>query len=127
MARAMSAFKRDEDGAAAAEFAFVVPIFATLIFLVMNLCVALWAEAALNYTVDAAARCMSVRPGVCDTVTDAIKQRPYLGPNISPNFTSAAGASCGNSVTATATFTVNAALVSIPVPLSASSCFPVQD
>jgi Flp pilus assembly protein TadG len=126
MLRSLSRFRREQSGASAVEFAIVVPIFAGLIFLVMNACVALWAEAALNFTVDAAARCMSVRPGVCDTAADAIKQAPYLGPNISPAFTAVQSA-CGYSVSGTATYTLNAALVSLPVPLSASSCFPVQD
>ncbi|HEY2483056.1 MAG TPA: TadE family protein [Caulobacteraceae bacterium] len=109
------------------EFALVVPVFFGMVFLLLNICVALWAEAALNFAVDQAARCMSVQPGVCDNVTDAVKQHPYIGPNVSPAFRQAVGASCGNNVSATATYVIDLGLGSLPLNLSASSCFPVQD
>jgi Flp pilus assembly protein TadG len=126
MMRGVRALWRDQVGASAVEFALVVPIFAGLLFLLMNICIALWAEAALNFTVDGAARCMSVQPAICDTAADAIKQRPYLGPKITPNF-SALASPCGNKVSGVGAYQINIVLTNIPVPLSASSCFPVQD
>lgn len=126
MIRRMNAFWRDQVGASALEFALVIPIFAGLVFLLINICVALWAEAALNFSVDRAARCMSVQPTICDTAADAIKQHPYLGPKITPTF-SAAASSCGNNVSGVGAFDINIMLADISVPLSASSCFPVQD
>jgi hypothetical protein len=120
-------FWRDQRGTSAVEFAVVVPVFLGLVFLVLNICVALWAEAALNFAVDQAARCMSVQRGVCDNVTDAVNQHPYIGPNITPTFSQAVGASCGYSISATATYVLNVGLTSVPLHLSASSCFPVQD
>jgi len=126
MMRGVRAFWRDQAGASAVEFALVIPIFAGLLFLLTNICIALWAEAALNFSVDGAARCMSVQPGVCDTAVDAIKQHPYLGPKITPTF-SALASSCGNQVSGVGAYQINIMLANIPVPLSASSCFPVQD
>ncbi len=117
---------RDQVGASAVEFALVFPIFAGLLFLLMNMCIALWAEAALNFSVDAAARCMSVQSAICDTAADAIKQHPYLGPKISPTF-SGLVSSCGNKVSGVGAYQINIVLTNIAVPLSASSCFPVQD
>lgn len=126
MMRRMNALWRDQAGASAVEFALVFPIFAGLLFLLMNVCVALWAEAALNFAVDQAARCMSVQPGVCDTAAHAISQHPYLGPTISPAFTSTV-VSCGHRVSGTGIYQINIVLMNLPVNLSASSCFAVQD
>jgi Flp pilus assembly protein TadG len=126
MIRRMKTLWRDQVGASAVEFALVIPIFAGLLFLLINICVALWAEAALNFSVDGAARCMSVQPAICDTAGDAIRQHPYFGPKIAPNF-SALASSCGNKVSGVGAYQINIMLANISVPLSASSCFPVQD
>jgi Flp pilus assembly protein TadG len=126
MIRRIKALWRDQVGASAVEFALVIPIFAGLLFLLINICVALWAEAALNFSVDGAARCMSVQPAICDTAADAIKHHPYLGPKIAPTF-SAAASSCGNNISGVGAYQINIMLANISVPLSASSCFPVQD
>jgi Flp pilus assembly pilin Flp len=126
MMRRLRKLLRDEVGASAVEFALVFPIFAGLLFLLINVCTAIWAEAALNFAVDGAARCMSVQPAICDSAADAIKHHPYLGPKISPNFTSTV-VSCGNRVSGTGVFQINIVMTSVPVNLSASSCFPVQD
>jgi len=126
MMRGVRAFWRDQFGASALEFALVIPVFAGLLFLLMNICVVLWAEAALNFAVDGAARCMSVQSAICDTAADAIKKHPYLGPKISPAFTSAQ-VTCGNRVSGSGAYQINIMLANLSVPLSASSCFPVQD
>ncbi|MHB8530107.1 MAG: TadE/TadG family type IV pilus assembly protein [Caulobacteraceae bacterium] len=124
----LSRFPRDRSAATAVEFAIVLPAFLALTFGTVNVCIALYANTALHFAVDDAARCMSVRTTVCDNAADTqtYASSHYNGPNIAPTFV-AASASCGNQVSATATYQLNAILTNVAVPLSATSCFPVQD
>jgi Flp pilus assembly protein TadG len=123
---AASEFWREEGGASAPEFAVVASVFIGVVFMLINVCVAIWAQSALNFTVETAARCLSVRPAVCDTVSDAIKQQPYMGPSISPTFGGALAGACGNKVTGSGTYVINGGLISVPVHMSATSCYPAQ-
>ncbi len=121
-------FRRENAGATAVEFAIILPCFLALTFGTINLCVALYANTALHFAADDAARCESVKTTICDSAADTqtYAVNHYNGPNISPSFT-ATTASCGNQVTGTATFQLNAILTNLSIPLSATSCFPIQD
>ncbi len=126
--RWISRLRGNQAGSTAVEFAIILPCFLALTFGTINLCVALFANTALHYAVDDAARCMSVKTTICDSPADtqSYASSHYNGPRLSPTFT-ATTASCGSQVTGTATFQANVILTSISVPLSATSCFPVQD
>ncbi len=126
MMKSVRRFLRARGGASAVEFALVVPIFATMIFLMINLAMGLWAAAALHLAVDTMARCMAVQPTICDNVADTKAQHPYIGPGINPTFTVLGVTSCANELTGTGSFTVHAVLVSATIPLSSSACFPAQ-
>lgn len=125
-------FWRQQGGAAAAEFALVLPVFFALILGVINVSLLAYFNANLHFAVDDAARCMSVNPAVvthscsssASTQSHALANFNY--PSLNPSFT-AVSASCGDKVSGTANFNVNAVVISVPVTLSATSCFPLQD
>jgi Flp pilus assembly protein TadG len=115
----------NDRGTAAIEFAIVGPIFLTLTVGMIYTCLLLFTMGSMQFAVEDAARCASVKTTVCtnnaSTVTYA--QNAYYGPITTPNFTASAAA-CGHVVTASTDFTFNMGLTSFAVPLSATSCFP---
>ncbi len=121
-------FWRDRRGASAVEFALLAPLFATLIFGMINISIALWGAAALHQTVDAAARCQAVLTGTCDNNTDTIAWAGshYDGPNIGPTFTVVAKATCPAAIKGAATYQLHAVLINVSIPLTATACFPAQ-
>ncbi|MPZ34778.1 MAG: hypothetical protein GEV13_27975 [Rhodospirillales bacterium] len=116
---------RDDRGAAAVEFAMVAPAAIMLLAGIVSLSLMLLSIGNMHYAVEAAARCASAMPTVCDSpsATVAYANSRYSGALITPVFTSGAAA-CGNKVDAVATFTLDVGLFRQSVPLSASSCFP---
>jgi Flp pilus assembly protein TadG len=124
-------FWRSETGASAAEFAMVVPAFFALTLGLVNLCFMLYFNVNLHFAVDDAARCMSVNPvNVTNSCSSPALTQTHAGanfsyPTLSPSFT-AVTAACGSKVTGTATYKLNAIVVSKSVPLSATACFPLQ-
>jgi Flp pilus assembly protein TadG len=136
-------FRRSELGASAAEFALVAPVLITITLGIINMCLMLWAQTALHYSVDAAARYCALN--ACTTTTPASTlSRYYLGPTISGvNYTvvpsgqtvssvigncqlSGATASGvpGYLLKASGTYKFNAILVNFNVPIAATACFP---
>jgi Flp pilus assembly protein TadG len=122
-------FWRDQTAASAVEFAMVVPVFFALTIGALNLCILLYINSTLHYAVDDAARCMSVKTTVCDTVghTQTHAAATFNFPSLSPSFTPAFAQACGNQVTGSATYRLNAVVTSLNLNLSAKSCFPVQN
>lgn len=123
----LRAYWRDEHGGGAAEFALVVMPFSALIFGIVHLCLMLYANQNLQFAVEGAARCSSVMsattcntPGAVQTYASGL----YKGPNISPSF-GYLQTGCGNTVTGTGSYTLNAVFVRVSVPLSSTACFPV--
>ena len=111
----------DERGTTAIEFAIVSPLF----FGTLYLGICLYMIGSLHFAVEDAARCASVRSaGDCNTSSKVISyaQKRYFGPS-SPTFTYQAAA-CGNSVTGSASYSLNFVLGHLTVPLSATACFP---
>ena len=126
---------RDRRGTSALEFALVVPVFLVLVMASINLCLLLYANGTLHYTVDSAARCMSVRTTVCTSpgATQTWALNHYQGPGVNPTFTATAASTCygttagidtGSKVTGTATFKINGVIFQIPVTMTATSCYP---
>jgi hypothetical protein len=96
----------------------------------MGLCVALYLIGSLHFAVEDGARCASVKAacqinGVADAaLTQAYTQSRYLGPSgVAPTFTYTAAA-CGNSVSASLTYSVNVLFRTLVIPISATACFP---
>jgi len=119
-------FLNDDHGASTAEFGLVLIVFLSLIFAIIGLSLNIWANETLQFATEAAARCASVTPSVCSnqSTIQTYGANHYLGPAISPTFTYASGGACGHQVTASATIPLDAVVVSLSVPLSASACFP---
>jgi Flp pilus assembly pilin Flp len=125
----LKSLRRNERGTTAVEFAIVAPVFIVLLVGTLALCVALFLIGSLHFAVEEGARCASVKPacqiaGVADaTLTQTYTQNHYFGPSVSPTFTYAAAA-CGNSVSASISYSMNVGFRTFTVPISATSCFP---
>lgn len=114
-----------KQGSAAMEFALVIPLFITLVLSIIGMTFLVYAMNALHYAAEDAARCFSVDKTVCanSAAAEVYAQSRYKGPGVSPIFV-ATLSGCGHTVTGTATFPLNAGLVNVAVPISASACFP---
>lgn len=121
----LAKIRRDEQGAAAIEYAFVLPVFILLLVGAISAGNLLFAVNGLHYAVEDAARCAAVKTTVCtdssSTVTYA--QNRYSGPKISPTFT-LSNAGCGHTVSGSAQYPLMLAAYTINVPVSASACYP---
>lgn len=118
---------KDECGSGAAEFAIVLLPFAALIFGIIHLCLAFYANQTLQFATEAAARCYSVDAVNCSTAGAAqiYATGRYKGPNISASFTAwPIPTDCGHEVTGTGSYSLNAVFVRVAVPLTAKACFP---
>jgi len=123
--RRLAALWRDERGAAAVEFALVAPAAIMLLAGIVSLSIMLLSVGSMHYAVEAAARCASAMPTVCNSssATVAYANTRYGGALITPVFTHVTAA-CGNRVSAVASFTLDIGMFRQSVPLSATSCFP---
>jgi Flp pilus assembly protein TadG len=125
-------FWREQAGSSAAEFAMVLPVFLALTLGAINLGILLYINSTLHFAVEDAARCMSVKTTICDNIVDTRTHAattfnfPSLSPVFTPVVAGGAAGSC-NQVTGTATYRLNAVVTSISVPMSATSCYPIQD
>jgi hypothetical protein len=115
----------DKDGTSAIEFAIVGPVFLAMIIGLFYTCLMLFEMGSMQYAVEDAARCASVKATVCTggDSTVSYAQAAYLGPTTTPAFVYSTPA-CGHQVSASATFTYNFVLAHMNVPMSAVSCFP---
>ena len=116
---------RDRGGATAVEFALVLPAFLALIVGGVSAGNLGFTVSSLQFAVQAAARCSAVNTTLCNSAsaTVAYAQSRYMGPTISPTFTSTT-AGCGHTVSANATFGFQVATHTIGLPLTASACYP---
>jgi Flp pilus assembly pilin Flp len=115
----------DQEGTTAVEFAIIAPVFIALLVGTIALCVALFLIGSLHFAVEDGARCASVKTTICSDAasTVAYTQSRYFGPDVSPTFTYAAAA-CGNSVSASISYSMNVGFKTFVVPISATACFP---
>jgi len=115
----------DQQGTTAVEFAIIAPVFIALLVGTIALCVALFLIGSLHFAVEDGARCASVKTTICSDAasTVAYTQSRYFGPDVSPTFTYAAAA-CGNSVSASISYSMNVGFKTFVVPISATACFP---
>ena len=117
--------RHDEEGTTAVEFAIVAPVFLAMLIGTLALCVGLFLIGSLHFAVEDGARCASVKTTICSdaATTVAYTQSRYFGPDVSPTFTYAAAA-CGNSVSASISYSMNVGFKTFVIPISATACFP---
>ena len=107
----------------------MAPVFIALLLGTLALCVALFLIGSLHFAVEEGARCASVKAacqvaGIPDAAaTQTYTQNHYFGPSVSPTFTYAAAA-CGNSVSASISYSMNVGFRTLTVPISATACYP---
>lgn len=118
------AFIRGNHGAAAVEFALVLPALAGLLVGGLYTGLLVYSATGLQHAVEQAARCYSVNATQCGSSSAAqtYAQSQYYGID-NPTFTAAA-AGCGHQVSATVTIAFNAVVTHVSVPLSATACYP---
>ena len=116
---------RNKDGTTAVEFAIIAPVFLLLVLGTIGLCFALFLVGSLHFAVEDGARCASVKTTICSdaATTVAYAQNHYFGPNVSPTFTYASAA-CGNSVSASISYSMDVGFRTFVIPISATACFP---
>ena len=123
---------RSRGGATAIEMAFLLPVFLGFLLGIEEFGRALWTQTALQYAVEAAARCAAVSPSLCVDVP-AYAAGQAFGMSIPPgSFTYTPNAICGvasltSGAQVTASYVFPAAvpaLVPVVVTLSAKSCHP---
>lgn len=121
----LKSLRLDQQGTTAVEFAIIAPVFIALIVGTLALCVALFLIGSLHYAVQESARCASVKTTICSdsATTIAYAQSHYFGPDMSPTFTYAA-ATCGSSVRASISYSLDVGFKTYTIPLSATACFP---
>jgi len=114
-----------ESGATAVEFGLVFPVLIMLMFGIFSLSLLGGAVSGMHYAVEEAARCFAVNKTTCGTSSDAATyaHAHYLGPKVNPVF-EATNTGCGFTVSGTATFVLQFAMVDMNIPLSASACYP---
>jgi Flp pilus assembly protein TadG len=121
----LKSLRHDQQGTTAVEFAIIAPVFIALLIGTMALCLVLFLVGSLHFAVEDGARCASVKTTICTDATSTIAytQSRYMGPNVSPTFTYAAAA-CGNSVTASISYSMDVGFKTFVIPISATACFP---
>lgn len=115
----------EQSGAAAIEFAFVLPVLAMLILGSIWIGMLVLTISSLDYSVQSAARCSAVNAQLCDTAakTVAYAEKHYVGPALTPTFT-ASSEECGHSVVGEADFDLTILPGVKMMPLSVSACYP---
>lgn len=123
--RFLRAFFRSEDGASAAEFALVLPVFLLTVFSTMYLSMLLGAVSNLHAATEQAARCLAVNATTCTSANiNTYATGRYKGPRITGLTFTASTPACGSKVTGTGTFSLFTGLSRIGVNLSATACYP---
>jgi Flp pilus assembly protein TadG len=111
-------------GAAAVEFAMVLPALAALIVGGIYVGLLVYSIAGLHTAVEQAARCYSVSTTQCSdsSAVQTYAQSQYYGIS-TPTFV-VSSAACGHQVTGTVTIAFSAVVKDVSVPVTATSCFP---
>ena len=123
----IGALIRDSRGASAVEFGITAPAFFAALLGAFELGLLLWSQVTLQNATEMAARCASVTPAICSSVsaTQAYAVQQTLGLTVPASTFSVSSPACGNQVTASYDFTNIAAMFGIPkITLNAKSCFP---
>lgn len=137
---ALRRYGKSEDGSSSAEFALIILPLLGIVMGLIVMCIVLFFNATLQHAVEDSARWASVNTVVNNGTPPtslAVKghfNARYVGPTVDQftysatasqaNCSSGAGTQTFHRVYAHAIFQFNAVLVSIPVGMQASACFP---
>jgi Flp pilus assembly protein TadG len=115
------------DGATAIETAILLPVFLTMLFGICEFGRALWTQAALQYAVEAAARCRALNVSSCatSTSTQTYAAGQAFALQIPSSEFTVSSPSCGTQVSVSHAFDpIVPQLVPLSVTLTAQSCHP---
>jgi Flp pilus assembly protein TadG len=118
-----------ERGTAIVEFAFVATVFLAMIFGVINIARVTWTLGSLHYAAESAARYASIHTSDSNPIASSTVQtyaaNAYYGESLSGNPFTYSATGCGNTVTASYTYSLAIPLAGTwSIPLSATACFP---
>lgn len=120
-------FCRDTTATTAVEFAMTAPLFIGVLFAIVEFCLVLYAQLALQHGVEMAARCSAINvcPNTASAQTFAVSQSYGLNPPA--NVFSVSSSVCGSQVSATYVYNFLTSFTGGPsVTLNARSCYPVN-
>jgi Flp pilus assembly protein TadG len=117
-----------ERGATIVEFAFVAPVFLAMIFGVIDIARATWTFGSLHYAAESAARYASIHTSsnpIDASTVQTYALNAYYGGSLSGNPFTYSATGCGNTVTASYSYSLAIPLVGTwSIPLTATACFP---
>lgn len=116
-----------ERGAAAVEFAIILPILLLCLLGLIEFGRAIWTRATLDYAVQAAARCAAVDPLTCGSVAQTQEYATTKAPGLAlpASVFTVTTPACGVQVMASLTFDfLVPALLPYSQTLTATACFP---
>ena len=118
-------------GAAAIEYALILPVLLLCIFGLMDTGRLIWCYATLSRAVDAAARCAAINTTACGTTAQIqnVAASEAWGMTITASAFTVAAATCGTRVTGTYSFDFvmpgfNYVVPTGTITLTAASCYP---
>ena len=122
-----AAFWRGDAGAAAAEFAMIIPALLVMSLGTINLGVMMYGYVTLHFAAEDTARCLTVKTSTCKdaTTTTTYGRAHYKGPMSPPTFVATTPA-CGNMVVASGTYHFATGVMNILVPMRATACHPLS-
>ena len=124
----MRRFGHDDAGAAALEYAFVLPVMLAFAIGVMDLGRLVWMQVTLDRAVQAAARCASVNPTRCggDPAIKSYAATSAWGMTVPASTFVVSRPACGVTVSATMSFKYFAPWPNAPSTLTSAACYPVS-
>ena len=122
----MRGFRRDERGAAALEYAFVLPALFGFALGVMDLGRLVWMQVTLDRAVQAAARCASVNATLCgdEAAIKAYAVTAAWGMTVPTSIFAVSQPACGVKVQATSTFQYTVPWPLAPSTIKSAACYP---
>ena len=136
----LNAYRRDQRGSTAAEFALILPVFVALILAVIHFSMVVYAAVELHDATEWTARCVAVSANNPSGATTTCAPNPtaaqvlaygqgrYTGPKITPTFqlVTSPTVSCTNStqISGSGTYRMWLGVASVSVPINAKACFP---
>jgi Flp pilus assembly protein TadG len=120
------ALANNRSGGAAIELAFSAPAFIMFIFGIMEVGRLLWLQNALDYSVVAAARCISNNQSQCGNATQTQSfAASQAGAGFAASVFTVTSASCGNQISASYPVTLDIPYMNISTTLTSQACYPV--
>lgn len=117
--------RRHSRGSAAVELALVAPALFLFVFGIAETGRALWLQNALDYSVAEAARCVSINPTACGSVSDTQNYAAARsGSGVDASVFSVTTPSCGNQVSASYPMALTIPFLTVSVTLTAQACYP---